>query len=135
MRHEWASLVTTPTHAAFQDALAFTRSLGDFHLQTYGVSHEPEVFTIALNAGISSLAGATAGALVLCSDGVWDNWTYEDVADWILDPERVATLAKDADAQVKLTTAFMDQNIVFALANFGSSADNMTAIVCYLDKM
>jgi hypothetical protein len=33
VRHEWASLVTTPPHAAHSDALAFTRSLGDFHLQ------------------------------------------------------------------------------------------------------
>ena len=36
VRKEWASLVTTPSSARFQDALAFTRSLGDLHLQTYG---------------------------------------------------------------------------------------------------
>jgi hypothetical protein len=28
VRKEWASLVSTPTTAAYQDALAFTRSLG-----------------------------------------------------------------------------------------------------------
>ena len=33
VRKEWASLVATPTSARFQDALAFTRSIGDFHLQ------------------------------------------------------------------------------------------------------
>jgi hypothetical protein len=43
VRSEWASLVATPPHALFQDALAFTRSLGDLHLQTYGVSFLPEV--------------------------------------------------------------------------------------------
>ena len=31
-----ASLVATPNTAQYQDALAFTRSLGDLHLQTYG---------------------------------------------------------------------------------------------------
>ena len=32
-----ASLVATPSSARYQDALAFTRSLGDLHLQTYGM--------------------------------------------------------------------------------------------------
>lgn len=36
VRKEWASLVSTPPYAQFQDALAFTRSLGDLHLHTYG---------------------------------------------------------------------------------------------------
>lgn len=36
VRKEWASLVSTPASARFQDALAFTRSLGDLHLHTYG---------------------------------------------------------------------------------------------------
>jgi hypothetical protein len=36
VRREWASLVATPPSARYQDALAFTRSIGDFHLHTYG---------------------------------------------------------------------------------------------------
>lgn len=36
VRKEWASLVSTPPSAKYQDALAFTRSLGDLHLHTYG---------------------------------------------------------------------------------------------------
>ena len=36
VRKEWASLVSTPPYARFQDALAFTRSIGDLHLHTYG---------------------------------------------------------------------------------------------------
>jgi len=38
VRREWASLVATPKNARFQDALAFTRSLGDLHLHTYGMT-------------------------------------------------------------------------------------------------
>lgn len=41
VRNEWATLVATPPYCQFQDALAFTRSLGDLHLQTYGVSYVP----------------------------------------------------------------------------------------------
>jgi hypothetical protein len=40
VRSEWATLVTTPPSARFQDALAFTRSLGDLHLHVYGVSNQ-----------------------------------------------------------------------------------------------
>ncbi len=29
--------MATPSTARYQDALAFTRSLGDLHLQTYGM--------------------------------------------------------------------------------------------------
>ena len=36
VRREWASLVAAPPSAKFQDALAFTRSIGDFHLHIYG---------------------------------------------------------------------------------------------------
>lgn len=50
VRKEWASLVATPPAAKFHDALAFTRSLGDFHLHTYGVSQYPEVQCVDLGA-------------------------------------------------------------------------------------
>jgi len=48
VRKEWASLVTTPSDAKYQDALAFTRSLGDFSLNSYGVDNKPEVTKIDL---------------------------------------------------------------------------------------
>jgi hypothetical protein len=83
VRCEWATLVATPPHAPFQDALAFTRSLGDFHLQTYGVSHTPEVWwaDLAAPAAAADGSGASSGhqplvahpiALVIASDGIWD---------------------------------------------------------------
>lgn len=48
VRNEWATLVATPPYCQFQDALAFTRSLGDLHLQTYGVSYVGALFANAL---------------------------------------------------------------------------------------
>ena len=50
VRNEWATLVTTPPHSRFQDALAFTRSVGDLHLQTYGVTCKPDVAVMDLQA-------------------------------------------------------------------------------------
>ena len=55
VRKEWASLVSTPSSARFQDALAFTRSLGDLHLHTYGVTHYPEVQVLDLRNVFQSL--------------------------------------------------------------------------------
>jgi len=48
VRKEWASLVSTPTSALYQDALAFTRSIGDLHLHVYGVTHYPEIHCVNL---------------------------------------------------------------------------------------
>lgn len=165
VRCEWATLVATPPHAGFQDALAFTRSLGDLHLQSYGVSHTPEIWWMDLttsaaaaaaadaeDAGMSLAAGAETAAsasgapgsgasevplvrnpvaLAVCSDGIWDNWKFEEVAGFLLTPSRladiIATRRSDA-ASGDLMAANLDR----ARANFGSSADNMTAITVYL---
>lgn len=48
VRDEWATLVATPMESLFPDSLAFTRSLGDFHIHTYGVSCEPSVCELSL---------------------------------------------------------------------------------------
>lgn len=204
VRSEWAALVATPPQAGFQDALAFTRSLGDFHLHSYGVSYVPETFWLDItqpvetvqkagNASITSgdasyttSLSATAvyrdsplsspvvtiespkssemmamsppyvtdeadaklssssnsistqkyseAALVsfpvpICvsSDGIWDNWKFEDVASFLNTPSRIerAVQLKRADFAC---TELMAENLNRARTNFGPSADNMTAI-------
>lgn len=148
VRCEWATLVATPPHAPFQDALAFTRSLGDLHLQTYGVSHTPESWWMDLLLPSSSEGSAAAGgggggglegkplvphptAIVLASDGLWDNWKFEEVAAFALTPDRVAKVHSMGSA-LGPAAELMDENIRRGHANFGNSADNMTALVMYL---
>ncbi|KAG1692384.1 hypothetical protein DVH05_025552 [Phytophthora capsici] len=53
VRDEWATLVATPFDSMFPDALAFTRSLGDFHMHSYGVSCEPTVTELSLDRVIA----------------------------------------------------------------------------------
>jgi len=175
VRSEWASLVATPPHAGFQDALAFTRSLGDLHLQSYGVSHTPETYWMDLTlrgvdgdaAGdveidgasyvdaedvdsptspASAADGAAGGgasanrreralvghpiSLCVSSDGIWDNWRFEDVASFLNEPKRVDRVLQSRSA-VSVATELMAENLNRSRANFGSSADNMTAIVIY----
>ncbi|CAM9856321.1 unnamed protein product [Scytosiphon promiscuus] len=136
VRKEWASLVATPLSARFQDALAFTRSIGDFHLQTYGVSHVPDVMSLDLQQLFHREQGGDVPdqmlvCLVAASDGVWDNWLYADVSAFFLNPERAAEVIKTNSAE-RVTEAFMRENARRANANFGSQADNATCVACYL---
>eukprot|EP00605_Chrysophyceae_sp_TOSAG23-4_P002207 GSChrysophyteH1.ASY1.ANO1.2437.1 assembled CDS len=138
VRKEWASLVSTPSRAAHQDALAFTRSLGDLHLHTYGVTHEPEVRCIDLNliwstqtAAASEHAAKDIFCIVLATDGVWDNWLYEDVTRFVMDASCVAAVLQAPDGAQRVAQSFMQRNAVYAKRNFGSQADNATGIVGY----
>lgn len=74
---------------------------------------------------------ATDLAISMCSDGVWDNWKFEDVSSFVLDEARIAGVrtSSNCDDQVR---QLMDSNLVKARANFGSSADNMTAVLLYM---
>lgn len=141
VRCEWATLVATPPHAPFQDALAFTRSLGDFHLQTYGVSHTPEVWWVDLTAPPAATGAAAGGvpltplvphpiALVLASDGIWDNWQFEEVATFVL-AERMIGDVVMSNSAAGAAGELMTANLARARTNFGDSADNMTALVAY----
>ena len=134
VRNEWATLICTPPTATYSDALAFTRSLGDFHLHAYGVSSEPEVrWFDMLNMQDHLGAPITCeGPLVLslCSDGVWDNWRFEDVAGFLLHPGRVKFALTHETAQA-CCVDLMQATLERARVNFGTSADNMTAVMAY----
>jgi serine/threonine protein phosphatase PrpC len=130
VRCEWATLVSTPAHAHFQDALAFTRSLGDLHLQTYGVSHIPEIKWMDIVGKQNDVEIPLVNhpfALVVASDGVWDNWRYEDVSNFMLEQRLLDSVATSGSA-LQPVVELMNTNLERGRANFGSSADNMTAI-------
>ena len=152
VRKEWASLVSTPKEAEFPDALAFTRSLGDLHLSTYGVTHLPEVACVDLGlllGGVAqnSLVGARKGTrgvgagnaeqtqllcIVLATDGVWDNWVYSDVQKFVMDSSCVQAVLESGEGGSRVTQSFMQRNAVYARRNFGRQADNATGVICYL---
>lgn len=184
VRSEWATFVATPPHAPFQDALAFTRSLGDLHLQTYGITHVPSITWIDLTkpSDITSDARkvykvqlpqhiqASLVSLCICnppeskdiihdivhsptcpvfflnpiepvasyplaimigSDGIWDNWVYSEVSSFMLDPKRIKE-AMQNNSISSIITAFIQNNLQRGNINFGPTADNMTAITLYL---
>mmetsp|Transcript_1369 Transcript_1369/g.1512 ORF Transcript_1369/g.1512 Transcript_1369/m.1512 type:complete len:433 (+) Transcript_1369:504-1802(+) len=131
VRNEWATLVTTPPGARFQDALAFTRSLGDLHLHVYGVSHVPEVNEYDL----SELHGSDdkqCSVMFVCTDGVWDNWKFEDIVEKTLEDSLIQKTLEGNDAQ-QLADKMMMENLKLAKHHFGSQADNMTGILCLVN--
>lgn len=104
-----------------------------------GVTHRPEVQSIELEPIFQRLQNGQLGdaplplvSVVICSDGVWDNWTYEDVTKFVLDPSCMNAVACGADGGRRVTASFMQRNSIYAKRNFGSQADNATGIVIYL---
>jgi serine/threonine protein phosphatase PrpC len=143
VRREWASLVSAPASAKFMDALAFTRSLGDLHLQTYGVTHLPEVHSVDLesifneiqnSAGSSSSDQDTTICVVLASDGVWDNWIYEDVTKFVMYSSCLDAVKSEEAGATRVAESFINRNAIYSKNNFGDSADNATAIVLYIKR-
>ena len=113
VRNEWATLVTTPPHSRFQDALAFTRSVGDLHLQTYGVTCIPDVAVVDLQAMFanrgSSIDPNSPALLLVCSDGIWDNWKFQDVVKHFADTESTVLkqgLSNTSTTSTTSTTSF-----------------------------
>ena len=53
---------------------------GDFSAHVHGMSAEPEVRALSIKPFCAE-RGWSDCALLLASDGVWDMWTYEEVAE------------------------------------------------------
>jgi serine/threonine protein phosphatase PrpC len=147
VRREWASLVATPTTARFQDALAFTRSMGDLHLHIYGVTHLPEVHELDVygllrlqteahkqkqSESATHALDSPLVCVVLASDGVWDNWLYSDVSKFVMDSSCINAVRSSGDGAIRVAESFMKRNTLFSKRNFGAQADNATGICLYL---
>ena len=83
-------------------------------------------------------------AIVLASDGIWDNWTYEDVTTFVVNPElrNASSEGKSSGEELEecehlrhtthVSKASIECNAVHANRNFGNQADNATGIVLML---
>ena len=93
----------------------------------------------ATGDGSSTDAGGGTGAstsspiaLVMCSDGVWDNWKFDDLSEFVLNHARCAKAVSGQAGTQEATNDLMVANLDRGRMNFGNSADNMTALVTYL---
>ena len=107
-----------PTYGEMEpQSLAMTRSIGDFYMQTFGVTWRPEVISIDLEEVGQKLDHLT---LVLASDGIWDLWEYEDVFQSISDPPEAA------GQSTARAMGFFSRSVTRGAEMFDDTADNMT---------
>ena len=128
--------------------LASTRALADNGLNKLGVSHKPEISSMDLNVIFGELKAARASrqggseaedpitvCVVLCSDGVWDNWIFDHVQKFVMDKSCLNALVADKERGAqRVCKSFMLRNQAFANKNFGRNSDNATGIVMYITE-
>ena len=122
--------------------LSITRALGDYKFQNLGVTNKPEIQSIDLEPIFQQIDTAKVEkvdpmtvCVVLCSDGVWDNWQYDDVCKFVMDPSCLNAIAHDEEKGAeRVAESFMLRNNLFATRNFGNSADNATGIIMYITQ-
>ena len=131
VRKEFATYVKTKE----DNKLAFTRTMGDFQMSPYGIISEPSINCINL---LEILDRDRDRDQVLCllvsSDGVWDNWEYQDVQEFIMYDNCLEAVGKTDDGSQKVLDSFMKRNKLYATQNFGNRADNATSAILYLTK-
>lgn len=130
---ERAAYVSVPANAYLPDALASTRSMGDFNIATYGVSAKPEIQSIDLNRVLEHTG---AVCVTMCSDGVWDNWLPEHVTKFMMDASCLGAVKTDVEKGAqRVAKSFMKRNEMFAQKNFRGNADNAMCVVVYVSKI
>lgn len=100
-----------------EQAITVTRSLGDFYAHHHGVSCEPELRSLELVA--LKARGLLAPRLVLASDGLWDLWTFAEVARQL----------NAGGGLGECTSALGEATRARGAEYFGEAADNLTGVV------
>lgn len=95
------------------------------------VSNEKSANSDGLHDPIKQIANSTF-CIVLATDGVWDNWVYEDVVRFAMDKTCLNALREGNDGARRVTISFMQRNSHCSRNNFGNQADNATGILLYL---
>jgi len=108
--------------------LAVTRSLGDPHLQTCGLTWKPEVTLLDLAEPVQTLDPLV---LIVGSDGLWDLWQYDEAI------EEVIVSGYDLRTQQGVTAA-TEQLLAATKAKgeelLGDSTDDTTCVVLSIIK-
>jgi serine/threonine protein phosphatase PrpC len=138
IRKDRATYISTPLDANYHDTLASTRSIGDFNLNQYGLSEKPEIQSIDLNQIFAENAESKHLSLVMGSDGVWDNWLFENVQKFVMFPSCLEAIQNSIDDEtsngaMRVLKSFMQRNQTFTEKYFGKyNRDDSTSIIMYI---
>jgi serine/threonine protein phosphatase PrpC len=117
VRKDWASYLV----GYCNERLAVTRALGDFTMKKHGVIAEPSIVCAP------PPAAGTTRAIVVASDGLWDCLQYAEVCVIVRRPDLIG----NAEAA---TTELVAAALAAGERIYGSTCDNITAIVVYVTK-
>lgn len=131
VRQEFATIVFSPEDSLFDSGLSMTRSLGDFYLQEYGVSFIPTIKYINLSEIFEE---SPIFSLLIASDGIWDNWSYETISNFILNEDYLNRINNGENISEEVCKLLIAENDKLGTNHFGKSRDNATAILTYLKK-
>lgn len=115
------------------DLTEIFQSLGEKHqqIQVAGGAASNNGESSPYVGNFAELVASTI-CLVLATDGVWDNWVYEDIERFMFDDSCLNATTLNSDGTQRIASSFMKRNSMFAKKNFGNQADNATGIVLYM---
>ena len=138
VKREYATYLKIPDNELpFNHRLAMTRSIGDFSMVPYGCSCIPTIRIIDCQAILQRYDETDTSpmlCLLLSSDGVWDNWNYQDVQLFMMHSTCLNAVNTNPNGTQQITEAFMERNKLFGLRNFNNASDNATSVVMYVRK-
>ena len=120
---EMAAYATSPPgHVVDATMIGMTRSLGDLQARQFGLSEIPDV-------GVTSwpIDGGEEYCVVAASDGVWDTWHYDDLANL------VRTQHAEGETERSLCAKIGLESVIRATSNFGADIDDVS-VACILTR-
>lgn len=118
VRYEPAVYAVTPKSVSRDTTcIAMTRALGDFYAHQFGLTFEPSVTIIYPPMDCSY-------HVVVASDGIWDCWRYEDLAQYLV------ALDREQSSTDSLVETLLNESIRRAISNFGDSQYDDASLVC-----
>ena len=129
-------------------AITMTRSLGDFYAHHHGVTYVPEVATLPLR--MIDASKHAEPHLYLASDGIWDLWDFDEVAETWCRPTRPEAVEEEEEEEAqrgkngnnlqmalaeveKLANGLIDSTQQRGNNFYGESADNLTWLLTTIE--
>lgn len=103
-----------------------TRSLGDFYAHHHGVTWEPETRVLPIDR--IAQRKWREPLLMLASDGVWDLWGFDEVAEQLISPDN-----SDPSLMALRAADFCEKTRAKGCHYFDEAADNLTGVLVHLD--
>jgi serine/threonine protein phosphatase PrpC len=126
VRGDFPSIISSPNR---EYDLSLTRALGDFYMCQYGLTWKPIYRSINIQ---KLLSDDSCTCVLIASDGVWDNWKYEDVHDFIMRESCINSIMSSESGAQNVAKEFIERNDVYAIRNFGKDRDNATVVLTFL---